>query len=374
MHRVLLTRSAHLRQSAVVAAMHPSKHLHPPARYFSASAPRLTDQTTPSPTPPAPPDVSAADVSLLSDTSSAAASISSSWHPFDLVSQLVENLHVATDMPYWAVIMATTVGVRLACVPLGVKAVQNSARMAAIRPKMNKLIEFSKANPNNSSYQKELFLLWKKNNVNPLKALAVPLFQLPLFITFFFGIRQMGEYYPALAEGGLLWFPDLVAHDPYFVLPVLNGASFLLMVELNAHDQAVEHEQAATFKTAMRALAFIMVPVTMYTPASVFMYWIPNNFISLAQTRVLKTEPMKKYFNIPNPPPVDPFAKKEAGAMDKLQNAWDSTFKNRTEGDVEVIDGDGSNSDTKARPAVTVPTSRPPTTYTQKPNKKGKGK
>lgn len=53
---------------------------------------------------------------------------------------------------------------------------------------------------------------------------------------------------------------------------------------------------------------------------AVFMYWIPNNFISLAQTRVLKTEPMKKYFNIPNPPPVDPFAKKEEGAMDKLQN------------------------------------------------------
>ena len=59
------------------------------------------------------------------------------------------------------------------------------------------------------------------------------------------------------------------------------------------------------------------------------MYWIPNNLISLAQTRVLKTEAMKKYFktevmkkyfNIPDPPPVDPFAKKEEGAMDKLQN------------------------------------------------------
>jgi hypothetical protein len=50
------------------------------------------------------------------------------------------------------------------------------------------------------------------------------------------------------------------------------------------------------------------------------MYWIPNNFISLAQTRALKTAPMKKYFNIPEPPPVDPFAKKEEGAMEKLQN------------------------------------------------------
>jgi YidC/Oxa1 family membrane protein insertase len=207
------------------------------------------------------------DTTLLADATSAATAALSSWHPFDLVSQLVHNVHLATDLPYWAVIIGTTMGVRLACVPLGVKAVQNSARMAAIRPTMNKLIEFSKSNPNNPSYQKELFLLWKKNNVNPLKALVVPLIQLPLFVTFFFGIRQMGDYYPGVAEGGMLWFPDLIAHDPLFVLPVLNGLSFLLMVELNAHDQAVDHAQAATFKTAMRALAFFMVPVTMYTPA-----------------------------------------------------------------------------------------------------------
>jgi YidC/Oxa1 family membrane protein insertase len=241
-------------------------------RLESPSTPPLTPSLTPPPTPPEStppltPTLTHSDTTTLIDPSPATATTLSSWHPFDLVSQLVESAHLATGLPYWAVIVGTTVGVRLACVPLGIKAVQNSARMAAIRPKMNKLIEFSKANPNNNSYQKELFLLWKKNNVNPLKALAVPLFQLPLFVTFFFGIRQMGEYYPGLAEGGLLWFPDLVAHDPYFVLPVLNGASFLLMVEMNAHDQAVEHEQAATFKTAMRALAFIMVPVTMYTPA-----------------------------------------------------------------------------------------------------------
>jgi YidC/Oxa1 family membrane protein insertase len=280
MHRVFLIKPysfSALRQTTAVVRQQQMRRI-------SMSVPRLAaadDTPIPTPIPPiASPSpsptagdaiVSSPDLTLLTDptdTATASADLGlSSWHPFDLVSQLVEYVHLTSGLPYWAVIIATTIGVRIACVPLGVKAVQNSARMAAIRPKMNKLIAFSKANPNNTTYQKELFLLWKKNNVNPLKALAVPLFQLPLFVTFFFGIRQMGEYYPGMAEGGIMWFPDLMVHDPMFLLPIINGASFLLMVELNSHDQAVEADQAATFKTAMRALAVFMVPVTMYTPA-----------------------------------------------------------------------------------------------------------
>ena len=223
-----------------------------------------------SPSPDSPPSThTSPDSSVLADGSSSSATgiIADSWHPFDLVSQLVENVHLATGMPYWAVIIGTTLAVRLCTVPLGVKAVQNSARMAAIRPRMNKLIAYSKENPNNNTYQKELFLLWKNNNVNPLKALVVPIVQLPLFITFFFGVRQLGNYYPGVAEGGILWFSDLACHDPYFILPILNASSFLLMVELNSHDQAMETDQTATFKTAMRGLSLFMVPVTMYAPA-----------------------------------------------------------------------------------------------------------
>ena len=41
---------------------------------------------------------------------------------------------------------------------------------------------------------------------------------------------------PSLAEGGALWFTDLTAADPYYVMPVLAGLSMLATVELGAMD------------------------------------------------------------------------------------------------------------------------------------------
>lgn len=41
---------------------------------------------------------------------------------------------------------------------------------------------------------------------------------------------------PSLTEGGALWFTDLTAADPYFLLPALAGLSFLATIELGAAD------------------------------------------------------------------------------------------------------------------------------------------
>ena len=36
----------------------------------------------------------------------------------------------------------------------------------------------------------------------------------------------------ALKTGGTLWFPDLSAADPYFILPVLCAGTMLLTIEV----------------------------------------------------------------------------------------------------------------------------------------------
>lgn len=57
--------------------------------------------------------------------------------------------------------------------------------------------------------------------------------QLPLFVSFFLGIRQMANLpLESMKTGGLLWFPDLTIADPYFLLPMLSAASMLLTVEV----------------------------------------------------------------------------------------------------------------------------------------------
>lgn len=66
-----------------------------------------------------------------------------------------------------------------------------------------------------------------------VQALISPLIQLPLFISFFLALRKM-SFLPveALKTGGTLWFPDLSAADPYFILPILCAGTMLLTIEV----------------------------------------------------------------------------------------------------------------------------------------------
>lgn len=57
--------------------------------------------------------------------------------------------------------------------------------------------------------------------------------QFPTFMSMFFALRKMPDIYPEdLANGGLLWFTDLSAPDPYLVMPFISAGSFLLMIEM----------------------------------------------------------------------------------------------------------------------------------------------
>ena len=116
-----------------------------------------------------------------------------------------------------------------------------------------------------AKYQNEMRAIYEKYGANPFKALLLPLMQLPLFISFFIALRGMGHNYPDYATGGVLWFTDLGAADPYYILPVFNALSFLAMIEIGADGMA--SSQAGQFKMIMRGMALFMIPATSMMPA-----------------------------------------------------------------------------------------------------------
>lgn len=67
--------------------------------------------------------------------------------PSHLVMKLVENIHIMGDMPYWQAIITTTCVLRFLMLPLGIKTAQSGARMAAMRPDMDKLQKAMTADP-----------------------------------------------------------------------------------------------------------------------------------------------------------------------------------------------------------------------------------
>lgn len=192
------------------------------------------------------------------------------YYPVDIAMYAIENLHMYADIPYWQAIVAFTVGIRVILLPIALKGVQNGNRMAHLKPDMEKVQNAMKASEGMSDpkmqarYQMEMKELFKKHNVNPFRALALPFMQMPIFISLFMALRQMQDYFPGYCEGGTLWFTDLSVADPTYVLPVLNAVSFLLMVEVGA--DGMDQANKGMFKNIMRALAFMMVPLTASMP------------------------------------------------------------------------------------------------------------
>jgi len=235
---------------------------------------------------------------------------------------------------------------------------QSDARMAVMRPDLVRILEAMKYDPAGHEmatklrYQQEMVTLFKKYKVNPLHSLLMPLAQLPIFISFFIGLRDMGNHFPEFTTGGALWFVNLSVPDPYYILPVLNSLSFLVMVEIGA--EGMETANKDTFKWVMRGLAVAMTPLTMYMPQvrltpslslspscylvgrwtmmtwnhshliiiqicslfmllktiryffqGLFVYWSANNTISIAQAALMKLDYVRNILGIPKPPPSD---------------------------------------------------------------------
>ena len=75
----------------------------------------------------------------------------------------------------------------------------------------------------------------------------------------------------------IFWLNDLSAADPYFVLPVIMGATMLIQQKLNP--TPVDPVQAKIFMV----LPFVFTAFFAFFPAGLVLYWAVNNVLSIAQ-------------------------------------------------------------------------------------------
>ena len=65
----------------------------------------------------------------------------------------------------------------------------------------------------------------------------------------------------------MLWFPDLTAADPYYILPVVTGGTFFAMASLDVMNPGGPvDEKQQMMKTCMKGFALLMVPLTASFP------------------------------------------------------------------------------------------------------------
>uniref|UniRef100_A0A3Q3G902 OXA1L mitochondrial inner membrane protein n=1 Tax=Labrus bergylta TaxID=56723 RepID=A0A3Q3G902_9LABR len=192
--------------------------------------------------------------------------------PVGLIQYLLELMHVDLGLPWWGAIVVGTVLARLAVFPVIVKGQREAAKLNNVMPEMTKLtnrMNEAKQSGNKFDFAKaysDLTLFQKKNDVNPLRGFLVPLAQAPVFISFFIALRKMAYLpVPSLQTGGMLWFSDLTAADPFYILPLAVTGTMFFILELGA-ESGIDNPNLRAMKTVFRIMPFIILPLTINFP------------------------------------------------------------------------------------------------------------
>ncbi len=178
----------------------------------------------------------------------------------------------------WGVaIILITIVVKGAMYWLTKKQYESMARMRNLAPKMQQLKD--RFGDDRQKMSQAMMELYRKEKVNPMGGCLPLLLQMPIFLALYWVLMESVELRHA---DFVLWITDLSTKDPYFVLPILTGASMYLLQKL----------QPTTITDPMQQKIMQWMPVAMsvfflWFPAGLVLYWVVNNVLSIAQQYVI---------------------------------------------------------------------------------------
>ena len=173
----------------------------------------------------------------------------------------------------WGIaIILLTLLVKGALYWVSAKGYRSMANMRRVAPAMKRIQE-RYAN-DREKLSREMMALYKKEGANPLGSCLPMLLPMPIFLALYWVLLESVELRQAPF---LLWINDLSAMDPYFILPLLMGASTYLMQALNP--QVGDPMQIKI----MKMMPIMFTVLFLFFPAGLVLYWLVNNLLSIAQ-------------------------------------------------------------------------------------------
>ncbi|MEE2024439.1 membrane protein insertase YidC [Alkalimonas mucilaginosa] len=170
-------------------------------------------------------------------------------------------------------IILITIIVKGVMYPLTKIQYESMAKMRNLKPKIEDLQ--ARYKDDRQKLGPAMMELYRKEKVNPMGGCLPLLLQMPIFLALYWVFVESVELRHAPF---MLWLQDLSAPDPWFVLPVLFGASMFMMQKLTP----------MTVTDPMQRKLMMWMPVAfsvffIWFPSGLVLYWLVSNLISLAQ-------------------------------------------------------------------------------------------
>jgi YidC/Oxa1 family membrane protein insertase len=170
----------------------------------------------------------------------------------------------------WTIVI-TTILIKIILFPLSHKGMIGMNRLKELAPKIKAIQE--KYGDDKQKASTHMMELYKKEGANPMGGCLPILLQIPVFFAIYRVLLNAIE----LKGSEIFWITDLAEMDPYFILPILMGASMYFQQKITPN-QIQDEMQRKVFQL----LPVVFTVFFLWFPAGLVLYWLVNNLFTIA--------------------------------------------------------------------------------------------
>lgn len=182
-------------------------------------------------------------------------------------------------IPNWGfAIIILTLTARTLLFPLAIPSIRSMVKMRELKPELDAITaKFKDDAQARGLAQMEL---WRKHKVNPLKGCLPQLASMPVWFALYTTLQTAVELYNI----PFLWFPDLSAPDPLFILPFVIGATNFLqqrMMPMQGGDPAQQ-------KMMLYMMPAMFTVFMLFLPSGLGVYMFTNGVLGIIQQQAVE--------------------------------------------------------------------------------------
>ena len=193
---------------------------------------------------------------------------------YNLLKQFLAFLLNTTDKyvgNFGISIIIVTILIKILLLPLTLKQDKSMKEMKKLQPELEKIKE--KYANDKQMLNIKTMELYKEHKVNPLGGCLPLLLQLPILFALF-GVLRNGII---PKDSSFLWL-KLSVPDPFYVLPVLNGAVSFFQQKLTG-----SADSNPQMKNMMYIFPIMMIMFSLKMPSGLQLYWLTSSILAVVQ-------------------------------------------------------------------------------------------
>jgi YidC/Oxa1 family membrane protein insertase len=180
----------------------------------------------------------------------------------------------------WSIILLTLL-INAVIAPLRHRSVVSMRKMQELQPQVKAIQEryanLKATDPARQKMNVEMMNLYREKGVNPASGCVPLLLTMPVLFAFYSMLSQAIELRGAPFVG---WINDLSVHDPYYVTPLLMGASMVWQQRLTPTTADPVQQKVMMFMPVMFTFMFL------WAPSGLVIYWFVSNLWAIGQQYV----------------------------------------------------------------------------------------